>query len=46
MMQVDAVVPSWVRAEQAALDPALYHAVRAWLKRDWPLDSIQYARRA
>jgi hypothetical protein len=31
-----AVVRSWVRADQAALDPVLYHAVRAWLKRDWP----------
>src|SRR5436190_17381938 len=26
-----AVVRSWVREDQAALDPALYHAVRAWL---------------
>ena len=31
-----AVVRSWVRADQAALDPVLYHAVRAWLERDWP----------
>ena len=41
-----AVVRSWVRADQAALDPALYHAVRAWLDRDWPFDSVEYAPRA
>ena len=41
-----AVVRSWVRADQAALDPVLYHAVRAWLDRDWPFDSIEYAPRA
>jgi len=41
-----AVVRSWVRADQAALDPALYHAVRAWLERDWPFDSVEYAPRA
>jgi len=40
-----AVVHSWVRADQAALDPVLYHAVRAWLERDWPFDSIEYAPR-
>ena len=41
-----AVVRSWVRADQATLDPVLYHAVRAWLERDWPFDSIEYAPRA
>ena len=41
-----AVVRSWVRADQAALDPVLYHAVRAWLDRDWPFNSIDYAPRA
>ena len=41
-----AAVRSWVRADQAALDPVLYHAVRAWLERDWPFDSIEYAPRA
>ena len=40
-----AVVRSWVRADQAALDPVLYHAVRAWLDRDWPFRSIEYAAR-
>jgi hypothetical protein len=41
-----AVVRSWVRADRAALDPVLYRAVRAWLERDWPFDSIEYAPRA
>ena len=42
----DAAVSSWVRADHAALDPVLYHAVRAWLERDWPFRSIEYAPRA
>ena len=41
-----ALVRSWVRADQAALDPVLYRAVRDWLERDWPFDSIEYAPRA
>ena len=41
-----AVVRSWVRADHAALDPVLYHAVRAWLDRDWPFGSIEYAPRS
>jgi hypothetical protein len=40
-----AAVSSWVRADRAALDPVLYHAVRAWLERDWPFHSIKYAPR-
>ena len=40
-----AAVRSWVRADQAALDPVLYHAVRAWLDRDWPFASVEYAPR-
>jgi hypothetical protein len=40
-----AAVRSWVRADHAALDPVLYHAVRAWLDRDWPFRSIEYAPR-
>jgi hypothetical protein len=40
-----AAVRSWVRADHAALDPVLYHAVRAWLDRGWPFRSIQYAPR-
>ena len=40
-----ASVQSWVRADCAALDPVLHDAVLAWLERDWPFDSIQYAAR-
>jgi len=40
-----AVVRSRVRAGQAALDPVLCHAVRAWLERDWPFGTIRYAPR-
>jgi hypothetical protein len=42
----DARVRSWVRADHAALDPVLYRTVRAWLERDWPFRSIDYAPRA
>ena len=38
-------VQSWVRADRAALDPVLYRAVRAWLDRDWPFRTIEYAPR-
>jgi hypothetical protein len=41
-----AVVRSWVRADRAALDPALYQAVLAWLERDWPFGTVEYAPRA
>ncbi len=41
----DASVQSWVRADHAALDPILHDAVVAWLERDWPFDSIEYAAR-
>ena len=40
-----AAVSSWVRADHATLDPVLYHAVWAWLERDWPFRSIEYAPR-
>jgi hypothetical protein len=40
-----AAVSSWVRADRAELDPVLYHTVRAWLERNWPFRSIQYAPR-
>ncbi len=42
----DADVSSWVRADHAELDSVLYHTVRAWLDRDWPFHSIEYAPRA
>ena len=41
----DAAVSSWVRADRAELDPVLYRTVRAWLERDWPFRSIEYAPR-
>jgi hypothetical protein len=41
-----AAVSSWVRADHAALDPVLYRTVRAWLERDWPFRSVEYAPRA
>jgi hypothetical protein len=40
-----AAVSSWVRADRAELDPVLYRTVRAWLERDWPFRSIEYAPR-
>jgi hypothetical protein len=40
-----AVIRSWVRADHPALDPVLHDAVLAWLERDWPFDSIEYAPR-
>jgi len=39
-------VRSWVRADRAELDPVLYRTVLAWLGRDWPFDSIEYAPRS
>ncbi len=41
-----AVVRSWVRADRAQLDRVVYEAVLAWLERDWPFHSIEYASRA
>ena len=40
-----ALIQSWVRADFAALDPVLHDAVREWVERDWPFDSIEYAAR-
>jgi hypothetical protein len=40
-----ASVQSWVRADRAALDPVLHDAVLAWVERDWPFDSVEYAPR-
>ena len=40
-----ASVQSWVRADCAALDPVLHDEVLAWVERDWPFDSIEYAPR-
>ena len=41
-----AAVRSWVRADRAHLDRVVYDAVLAWLERDWPFHSIEYAPRA
>jgi hypothetical protein len=41
-----AVVRSWVRADRAGVDLVLYRAVLAWLERDWPFRSIEYAPRS
>jgi hypothetical protein len=40
-----AAVRSWVRADRATLDAVLHDTVLAWLERDWPFDSIEYAPR-
>ena len=40
-----AAVSSWVRADRAGLDNAVYDAVLAWLERDWPFDALDYAAR-
>jgi hypothetical protein len=40
-----ASVQSWVRADCAALNPVLHDVVLALVERDWPFDSIEYARR-
>jgi hypothetical protein len=40
-----AAIRSWVRADHPALDPVLHDTVLAWLGRDWPFDSIEYAPR-
>jgi hypothetical protein len=41
-----AVVRFWVRADRAALDPVLYNVVLAWLERNRPFHSTEYAPRA
>jgi hypothetical protein len=41
----DAQVSSWVRADRAELDVALYEAVAAWLSTDWPFRAVTYAAR-
>jgi hypothetical protein len=38
-------VRSWVSADQAALDVALYEAVSEWLRSAWPFTSARYAPR-
>ncbi|WP_405068882.1 hypothetical protein OG558_03300 [Kribbella sp. NBC_01510] len=38
-------VRSWVRADRAELDVALYEAVSTWLATFWPFATIDYASR-
>lgn len=38
-------VRSWVTASHAHLDRSVHDAVRAWLARDWPFATIEYAPR-
>jgi hypothetical protein len=38
-------VQSWVRASHAKLDVPLWQAVSAWLKAEWPFESIAYDAR-
>jgi hypothetical protein len=42
---VDATVQSWVRADRSDLDRLLYEAVRDWLRREWPLGTVDYDER-
>jgi hypothetical protein len=38
-------VRSWVSADHAELDVALYQAVSAWLRSAWPFAAVRYAPR-
>jgi hypothetical protein len=38
-------VRSWVSADHAALDLALYEAVSEWLRSAWPFAAVRYASR-
>ena len=41
----DALAYMWVRDEyQEQLTGVLFHAVDAWLRRDWPFNSVRYIR--
>ena len=42
---IDAEVQSWVRADRSDLDRPLYEAVGAWLREDWPFETIAYGER-
>ena len=41
----DARVLSWVRADRAELDAALWRAVSEWIAADWPFATVDYAAR-
>jgi kynureninase len=38
-------VRSWVSADRASLDVALYDAVSEWLRSAWPFTAVSYAPR-
>jgi hypothetical protein len=38
-------VRSWVSADRASLDVALYQAVSEWLRSAWPFAAVRYAPR-
>ncbi|WP_329125203.1 N-acetyltransferase [Streptomyces sp. NBC_01465] len=38
-------VRSWARADRAALDQPLHHAVRTWLATDWPFRNVVFDAR-
>jgi len=38
-------VRSWVSADRASLDVALYEAVSEWLRSAWPFTTVSYATR-
>jgi hypothetical protein len=42
---VDVKVLSWVRADRSDLDRPLYEAVSAWLRNDWPFETVEYDER-
>ena len=42
----DATARSWVRADRAGLDVALWQAVSLWLAEEWPFERVAYAPRA
>jgi hypothetical protein len=39
--EVDVMVHSWVRADQASLDVPLADAVAGWLAADWPWERVE-----
>ncbi len=41
----DAEVRSWVRADRARLDAALYETVSTWLSAAWPFRAVSYQPR-
>jgi hypothetical protein len=38
-------VLSWVRVDRSGLDRPLRESVAAWLRSDWPFDTVDYDER-